>query len=44
MKPFFRLHPPRKGFERKGIKMPFKLGGVLGPRGDKINNLIKKMI
>jgi large subunit ribosomal protein L30 len=43
-KGFFRLHPPRGGFERKGIKVPFKVGGVLGYRGDKINNLIKKMI
>ena len=43
-KPFFRLHPPRKGFERKGIKLPFKVGGVLGYRGDKINDLINRMI
>ncbi|MBD3354645.1 50S ribosomal protein L30 [Candidatus Woesearchaeota archaeon] len=40
----FRLHPPRKGFERKGIKLPFKVGGALGYRGEKINELIKKMI
>jgi large subunit ribosomal protein L30 len=44
IKPFFRLHPPRKGFERKGIKIPFKLGGALGYRGEKINDLIKRMI
>ena len=43
-KPFFRLHPPRKGFARKGIKIPFKLGGALGYRGDKINDLIKRML
>ncbi|MBW2996086.1 uL30 family ribosomal protein [Candidatus Woesearchaeota archaeon] len=43
-KKFFRLHPPRKGFERKGIKLPFKVGGALGYRGNKINDLIKKMI
>ncbi|MBR9691701.1 50S ribosomal protein L30 [Candidatus Woesearchaeota archaeon] len=43
-KKFFRLHPPRKGFERKGIKLPFKVGGALGYRGEKINDLIKKMI
>ncbi|MBW2966127.1 uL30 family ribosomal protein [Candidatus Woesearchaeota archaeon] len=43
-KRFFRLHPPRGGFERKGIKFSFKAGGVLGYRGDKINNLIQKMI
>ena len=43
-KSFFRLHPPIKGFERKGIKIPFKLGGALGPRGNKIKDLIKKMV
>ncbi len=43
-KKFFRLHPPRKGFERKGIKIPFKVGGALGYRRDKINDLIKRMI
>lgn len=37
------LHPPRGGFERKGIKIPFKVGGALGYRGEKINNLIKRM-
>lgn len=39
----FALHPPRGGFERKGTKMPFKLGGVYGYRADKINDLIKRM-
>ncbi len=43
-KPFFRLNPPRKGFGRKGVKIPFKVGGALGDRGDKINDLIKRMI
>ena len=43
-KPFFRLNPPRKGFERKGIKVPFKVGGALGYRGEKINDLIKRMV
>lgn len=43
-KKFFSLHPPRGGFERKGIKKPFNLKGALGYRGDKINVLIKKMI
>jgi len=42
--PYFRLHPPIKGFERKGIKVSFKSGGVLGYRVDKINNLLKRMI
>ena len=40
----FALHPPRGGFERKGIKMPFKLGGVYGYRAEKINDLIKRML
>lgn len=38
------LHPPRKGYGRKGIKIPFKVGGGLGYRGDKINDLIKRML
>lgn len=44
MKPYFRLHPPRGGFERKGIKVPFSLGGAMGYRGDKIKDLIKRML
>ena len=44
LKKFFLLHPPRGGFERKGIKTPFKKGGALGYRGEKINDLLKKMI
>lgn len=40
----FALAPPRQGFERKGIKVPFTRGGALGYRGEKINDLIKKMI
>lgn len=44
LKKFFSLHPPRGGFERKGIKNPFSKGGALGYRGDKINELIKKML
>jgi len=44
IKPFFRLSPPRGGFERKGIKVSFKAKGALGYRADKINDLLKKMI
>ncbi|MBU1199046.1 MAG: uL30 family ribosomal protein [Nanoarchaeota archaeon] len=44
LKKFFALHPPRGGFERKGIKVPFNKGGVLGYRGAKISELIKKML
>ncbi len=44
LKLFFRLPPPRKGFETKGIKVPFSQGGVLGYRKEKINDLITRMI
>jgi len=39
----FRLHPPRKGYERRGVKHSFKVGGALGYRGDKINELLRRM-
>lgn len=44
LKPFFKLHPPLKGFERKGVKLPFSMGGALGYRKEKINDLIMRMI
>ncbi len=44
LKPFFRLSPPRKGFERKGTKVSFKIGGALGDRGEKINELVERMV
>lgn len=40
----FFLNPPRGGFERKGIKAPYSIGGALGYRGKEIIKLIKKMI
>jgi len=40
----FRLKPPTRGFEKGGIKKPFSLGGVLGYRKDKINDLIMRML
>ena len=43
-KRYFRLSPPRGGFERKGIKVPFTKSGALGYRKEKINDLIKKMV
>ena len=43
-KSFFRLNPPVKGYGRKGIKKAFSLGGALGYRGEKINDLIKRML
>lgn len=43
-KSYFRLNPPKKGFERKGTKNSYQRGGALGYRGDKMNDLIKRMI
>ena len=42
--PYYRLSPPRKGFERKGTKRFFTEGGALGYRGDRINDLITRMV
>ena len=42
MKPFFRLHPPRRGIDSK---KHFGTGkGVLGDHGDKINKLMERML
>ncbi len=40
----YRLHPPRGGYARKGIKKNFSIGGALGYRGEKINLIIQKML
>ncbi len=42
LKPVFRLHPPRKGYNH--IRKSFKEGGTLGYRGEEISQLVKKMI
>ncbi|MGC9517385.1 MAG: 50S ribosomal protein L30 [Methanomicrobiales archaeon] len=42
IKPVFRLHPPRKGYEN--TKKSFKEGGSIGYRGETIQDLLKKMI
>ena len=44
LKPVFRLHPPKKGYDKGGIKKPFSVGGALGYRGSEINKLLDKMI
>jgi len=44
VKKHLHLNPPKGGFERKGIKQAFRNGGALGDRGEKINELIKKML
>ncbi|KZX11217.1 50S ribosomal protein L30 [Methanobrevibacter curvatus] len=41
LKPVFRLHPPRKGYE--AIRVSFNEGGTLGFRGELIKDLVKKM-
>lgn len=44
IKKYFRLNSPKKGYGRKGVKIPFSKGGALGYRAEKINELIKRMI
>ena len=41
LKPVFRLHPPKKGYRH--IKKPYPKG-ALGYRGDKINELLNRMV
>jgi large subunit ribosomal protein L30 len=43
-KGFFRLHPPKGGFERGGIKKAYSNKGALGYRGKEIVSLIKRMM
>jgi large subunit ribosomal protein L30 len=43
VQPFFRLRPPTKGF-RGSIKNAYGAGGELGYRGEKINDLVERMI
>lgn len=42
VKPVLRLAPPRKGHE--GIKHSFRSGGALGDRGEKIGDLVARMV
>lgn len=41
LKPVFRLNPPKKGYRR--IKLPYPKG-ALGYRGEKINELLERMM
>ena len=41
IKPVFRLHPPRKGWKSMKHRFP---KGALGPRGEKMSELLKKMV
>lgn len=43
IQPVFRLHPPSKGFKGK-VKKGYGMGGELGYRREKINELIKRMV
>ncbi|NHJ02226.1 MAG: 50S ribosomal protein L30 [Candidatus Heimdallarchaeota archaeon] len=43
LKPVFRLHPPKKGHERGGVKYAYTTGGALGYRADDINKLLIQM-
>jgi large subunit ribosomal protein L30 len=43
IRPVFRLHPPSKGFKGK-TKKAYGAGGETGYRGEKINELIERMI
>ncbi len=42
IQPFFKLHPPSKGYRGK-IKKSFVAGGELGYRGEKIDALLNRM-
>jgi large subunit ribosomal protein L30 len=42
IQPFFRLHPPSKGF-KGSTKKGYGSGGELGYRGERINELVKRM-
>ncbi|MBI5393050.1 uL30 family ribosomal protein [Candidatus Woesearchaeota archaeon] len=44
IKKFFRLHPPLKGYGRKGVKVPYANSGALGDRKDEIKDLLARMI
>jgi large subunit ribosomal protein L30 len=42
VKPFFRLHPPKKGY-KNSVKRPYNNKGELGYRGEEINKLARRM-
>ena len=42
IKPFFRMHPPKKGYKRS-VKRPYNNKGELGYRGEAINELARRM-
>ena len=44
VKSFFKLSPPKGGFEQGGIKKQFASGGAVGYRKEKINELVERML
>ena len=44
LQPVIRLHPPNGGYEKKGLKASYKMGGALGYRGVDIEKLLERMI
>ncbi len=42
VKPVFRLHPPTEGFKGK-VKKSYGMGGETGYRGEKVNELVRRM-
>ena len=42
--PYFHLNPPSQGHGIRGIKISYSMGGALGYRGEKINELLQRMI
>jgi len=43
IQPLFRLHPPSKGYKGK-VKKGYGSGGELGYRGERINELLERML
>lgn len=43
VKPVFRLTPPKGGFKRS-VKKNVKKGGVLGDWGNRVNQILKRMV
>jgi large subunit ribosomal protein L30 len=43
LKPFFRLHPPKRGF-KGSVKQPYGGKGELGYRGEAVNQLAERMV
>ncbi len=44
LKLFFKLSPPRGGFEKGGIKEQYAAGGASGYRKEHVNELIMRMV